>query len=249
MTGTRNRHESRSIPLELRWDAHWPLPARWVRPDGAGSGLSDPPERPAFDFTGRMRLLCTDVAARCAELRHVRMPNVLVSFTPSRNRSRYGLQARVTPLRFRNGALTRRHGATEYQVQRFFVDGSEMFYVLTFCLPRFLEQPFSEKLVTVFHELYHVSPAFDGDLRRYPGRYAVHTHSKHGYDLRMERLVRAYLADHPEPEVFHFLRSNYRELWVDHGGVTGVVVPRPKLLPVGGTPARAAARSRGEEEE
>jgi hypothetical protein len=115
-----------------------------------------------------------------------------------------------------------------------------MLYVLTFCLPRFLDQPFREKLVTVFHELYHIGPAFDGDLRRHPGRYEVHSHSKDLYDERMADLVRDYLADHPEPEVFHFLRSGYRELWDTHGGITGVVVPRPKLLPVGAASRQAA---------
>lgn len=243
MTGTRNSR-LRALPLELRWDARRPLPTRWVAPDGGR-----PPGAPrpgAFDFTARMRRLCADVAARCGELRHVHMPRVLVSFTLSRNRSRYGLQARVTPLRFRDGALTRRHGPTDYQVQRYFVDGSEMLYVLTFCLPRFLDQPFREKLVTVFHELYHVSPRFDGDLRRHPGRYAVHSHSKDSYDSRMAELVRDYLAAQPEPEVFHFLRSGYRELWEAHGGITGVVVPRPKLLPVGCAATRAAARNREE---
>ena len=248
MIGTRNCSRPRPLPLELRWDARRPLAAQWVIPDGARRRIDDPPGPHAFDFTGRMRALCADVAARCPELRHVRMPRVLVTFTPCRNRSRYGLQARVTPLRFRGGALTRRHGPTEYQVQRFFVDGREMLYVLTFCLPRFLDQPFREKLVTVFHELYHVGPTFDGDLRRHPGRYAVHSHSKDRYDSRMEELVKEYLADHPEPEVFHFLRSGYRELWDDHGGITGVVVPRPKLLPVGCATARAAARSRKDAE-
>jgi predicted metallopeptidase len=195
-----------------------------------------------------MRTLCADIAARCPGLRHVHMPRVLVTFTPSRNRSRYGLQARVTPLRFHNGALTRRQGATEYRVQRFFVNGSEMFYVLTFCLPRFLDQPFREKLVTVFHELYHIGPAFDGDLRRHPGRCTVHSHSKREYDSRMADLAREYLAGHPQPEVFQFLRSSYRELWDSHGGVTGAVVPRPKLLPVGAAVARAVARDRAEQE-
>ena len=247
MIGTRNRRP-RPLPLELRWDARHPLAAQWVMPDGAKYRIANPPEPTAFDFTGRMRALCTDIAARCAELRHVHMPRVLVSFTPCRNRSRYGLQARVTPLRFRNGALVRRQGSTEYQVQRFFVDGREMLYVLTFCLPRFLDQPFREKLVTVFHELYHVGPAFDGDLRCHPGRYAVHSHSKDEYDSRMEELVKRYLTGHPEAEVFRFLRSSYRELWNDHGGVTGVVVPRPKLLPVGCATVRAAARNRADEE-
>lgn len=235
----------RPLPLELNWDSvHCPLPLRWVLPEGKRARIvtRDPAARRSspFDFCSRMRHLCEDVAQRCEALRHVRMSSVLVSFTPSRNRSQYGLQARVTPLRFASGRLTRRHGSVDYQVQRFVVNGEEMLYVLTFCLPRFLDQSFEEKLVTVFHELYHMSPAFDGDLRRHPGRYAVHSHSKHCYDAAMGRLVREYLADHPEPERFAFLRHDHRQLWERHNGITGVVVPRPKLLPVGWATRQAA---------
>jgi hypothetical protein len=244
MTGTPNGLAGPVLPLELRWDSRRPLPARWVIPEGRRHRV--PPASAAarpFDFTAAMHRLCDDVSDRCEALRHVHMPRVLVTFTPCRNRSRYGLQARVTPLRFRDGVLTRRHGPSEYQVQRFFVDGREMLYVLTFCLPRFLDQSFEEKLITVFHELYHVSPAFDGDLRRHPGRYAVHSHSKDRYDRHMAELVKDYVEEHPEPETFAFLRAGYRELWDRHGGLIGTLVPRPKLLPVGRTPARAAARS------
>ncbi len=247
MTGTRNRSRPRPLPLELRWDARRPLPARWVIPDGSRQRVPNQSGGTALDFTERMRTLCEDVAERCKELRHVYMPRVLVAFTPSRNRSRYGLQARVTPLRFRDGTLTRRHGPTDYQVQRFFVNGREMLYVLTFCLPRFLDQSFREKLITVFHELYHVGPTFDGDLRRHPGRYAVHSHSKDQYDSRMAELVDDYLAEHPDPDVFGFLRVGYRELWERHGGIVGVVVPRPKLLPVGVASRQVAARNREDE--
>jgi len=236
---------SQTLPLEMRWDENCPLPDRWVIPEGRRHRVPSSVHEGAipFDFSAAMRDLCRDVAARCEHLSHVLMPHVLVSFTPCRNRSRYGLQARVTPLRFRDGALIRRQGSVEYQVQQFFVDGREMFYLLTFCLPRFLDQPFEEKLITVFHELYHISPSFDGDLRRHPGRYAVHSHSKDGYDSRMAELVKAYLADHPNPEVFGFLHHGYRELWDRHGGIRGIVVPRPKLLPVGWAPVRIAARS------
>jgi hypothetical protein len=244
MTGTQDEIASPVLPLELRWDSQRPLPARWVIPERKRHRVpsASAAGRP-FDFTAAMHRLCEDVSGRCETLRHIHMPRVLVTFTPSRNRSRYGLQARLTPLRFRHGVLTRRHGASEYQVQRFIVDGREMLYVLTFCLPRFLDQSFEEKLVTVFHELYHVSPAFDGDLRRHPGRYAVHSRSKERYDRQMGELAKDYLDEHPEPETFAFLRPGYRELWDRHGGLVGTVVPRPKLLPVGRLPARAAARS------
>lgn len=248
MTGTRNGLIAPSHPLELRWDPRNPLPTRWVIPEGRRHRVPLADAVLPFDFSAAMAQLCDDVADRCETLRHVHMPRVLVSFTPCRNRSRYGLQARVTPLRFRNGVLTRRHGPVEYQVQRFFVDGREMLYVLTFCLPRFLDQPFEEKLVTVFHELYHVSPEFDGDLRRHPGRYAVHSHSKDRYDSHMAELVKEYLADHPEPGVFGFLRAGYRQLWDRHGGIVGVVVPRPKLLPVGMASPRSAARRQEREQ-
>lgn len=240
MTGTRNGLAF-PPPLELRWNTRNPLPARWVIPEGRRLRVPTAPTRP-LDFSTAMRALCDDVANRCEALWHIHMPRVLVSFTPCRNRSRYGLQARVTPMRFRDGAITRRHGSVEYQVQRYFVNDREMLYLLTFCLPRFLDQSFEEKLITVFHELYHINPAFDGDLRRHAGRYAVHSHSKDRYDCKMAELVEAYLEDHPNPEVFEFLRSGYRDLWDEHGGIVGVVVPRPKLLPVGRVAARAAAR-------
>ncbi|HEY3789930.1 MAG TPA: hypothetical protein VGL71_13810 [Urbifossiella sp.] len=188
-----------------------------------------------------MRRLCNDIARRCPALHHIRMSQVLLSFTPSRNRNRFGLQARVTPLRFRAGGLVRRYSAVEYQVQRFFVNDVEMLYLLAFCLPRFFNQPFEEKLSTVFHELFHMNPAFDGDLRRHPGRCTLHSQSKDRYESHMSQLAVEYLANHDRPEILEFLRFNYRELWMRHGGIHGVVVPRPKLLPVG-RPSRQAAK-------
>ena len=243
MPGNSNGVGGVQLPLELHWDANTPLPCRWVLPEyRKPRNLPQPGFRPPFDFSTAMRRLCEDIVSRCGVFAHIEMSRVLISFTPSRNRSRYGLQARVTPLRFSSGSLTRRHGGTEYQVQRFFVDGREILYILTFCLPRFLDQPFEDKLVTVFHELYHVNPEFDGDLRRHTGRYAIHSRSKRDYDRSMAALVREYLAGHPRPEVFSFLRLGYRELWEKQGGIHGIVVPRPKLLPIGRVSPRAAAR-------
>ena len=245
MSGMNNRQAKSRHSLELRWDQSVPLPRRWVHSEGPSprpSAACSPASIP-FDFSTAMDRLCRDVVARCEPLAHVHMPQILVSFTQCRNRSRYGLQARVTPLRFRSGALTRQHGTIEYQVQRFIVDEREMLYLLTFCLPRFLEQSFEEKLVTVFHELYHVSPSFDGDLRRHPGRYEVHSHSKNGYDKRMAQLVKDYLSNHPNPGVFEFLRYGFKDLWNRHGGIQGIVVPRPQLFPVGWASLRAAARN------
>lgn len=230
--------------MVLRWDAVTrPLPVRRVqgsgRPQGAGGA---PPARP-FDFCASMRRLCEDVASRCPDLWHVDVSRLLIAVTQARTGGRHGLQARVTPLRFRGGALVRRRGSVNYQVQRYVVNGREMLYLVTFCLPRFLDQDFEDKLVTVFHELYHLSPAFEGDLRRHAGRYRIHSHSQRGYDAHMLKLVRAYLKDGAEEERHAFLRRNFAELEARHGGVVGVVVPRAKVVPVMRTQEQAAQSS------
>ncbi|MGL6096994.1 MAG: hypothetical protein ACRC7O_14520 [Fimbriiglobus sp.] len=226
------RRPARPWVVERRWGVGGrPLPVRWVLPDGVAAPRKSP--KTGFDITAKFAALCRDIAVRCPELSHIDMSRVLVTFTPSRTKSRFGLQARVTPMRCRDGALTRRFRGHTYQIQRYHVDGREVLYLVTFCLPRLLDQPFREKMVTVFHELYHIGTGFDGDLRRHPGRYTVHTHSKHEYDQKMAELAGAYLDGHPDPGVFDFLRLGYADLWRATGGLSGVVVPRPKLVPAG----------------
>jgi predicted metallopeptidase len=154
--------------------------------------------------------------------------------TQARGHQIYGLQVRVTPLRFAKGALVRRRRGVPYHIQRFFLGEHEFLYLLTFCLPRFLDQDFDQKLVTLFHELYHIGPAFDGDLRRHNGRYHYHSHSQKDYDKRMIGYAREYLASKPDPSIHAFLRMEFTQLQERHGAVTGVVVPRPKMIPLVG---------------
>lgn len=232
-------------PLVLRWsEADNPLPIRAIRapsrpllssmeaPPWLGSGPSDRP----FSFCEHIQRLCADVTARCTELGHIDVSRLLFGVTQARSHRPHGLQARVTPLRFRKGSLTRKRRGIVYQVQRYQVGMREMLYLVTFCLPRFLELNFDEKLITLFHELYHIGPACDGDLRRHDGRYSIHSHSQKLYDRHMAGLARTYLSDGADPALHAFLRLNFAQLQHRHGSVVGVFVPRPKLIPIAPSP-------------
>jgi predicted metallopeptidase len=194
--------------------------------------VTGPLDRP-FDFIGHIRRLCADICQRCAELRHIDTRRILFDMTQARNNLSHGLQARVTPLRFRHGHLRRTRQQVVYQVQRYLVDGNEMLYLVTFCLPRFLDQTFDEKFITLFHELYHISPHFEGDLRHHDGRNHLHADSKQAYDRHMAQLAREYLASKPDPALHGFLRLNFAQLMHRHKRVEAIVVPRPRLIPVG----------------
>ncbi len=219
-----------------------PLPLHTVRIPPRSSlrkfGLEAPPwlntgdVGQPFDFCHHVRRLCEDITQRCEELSHIDVRKLLIGITQARSGVRHGLQARVTPLRFRHGLTTRRRDGVLYQVQRYFVDGREMLYLVTFCLPRFLDQSFDDKFITLFHELYHISPAFEGDLRRLDGRCMLHSRSQRAYDAQMARLARGYLTSGADPTLHAFLRLDFAQLAHRHGSVVGVTVPRPRLLPI-----------------
>ena len=186
----------------------------------------------AFDFSLAMRRLCEDICDSHPEFQHIDMDKVAVVFAQARRHVLHGLQAKLTPMRFENGSLYEHRDGQDWTVQRLFMDEREMMYILTFYLPRFQNQSFEEKLVTIFHELYHISATFDGDIRRLPGHFHVHSHSQDEYDAQMDVYAKEYLAAGPDPALYVFLKSDFRKLVRKFGGVVGLQVPIPKLIPV-----------------
>ncbi|MEZ6131483.1 MAG: putative metallopeptidase [Planctomycetaceae bacterium] len=179
-----------------------------------------------------MRQFCDDICRQHPEFRHIDMNRVAVTFAQTRSPVEWGMQARLTPMRFRNGAMTERRDDRTWTVQRLYHQGQEMLYILTFYLPRFLNQTYTEKLVTVFHELYHISPAFDGDIRRFEGSCYMHSRSQAEYDQQMAKFVRQYLRMKPVAKLRAFLRHDFQGLRNAAGPVVGLRVPIPRLIPL-----------------
>lgn len=187
---------------------------------------------PHFDFCLAMRILGRDIVARTPALAHVNFDQIATVFAQARKRVNYGLYASLTPLRFQQGSLTTKRRGRQYTIQRLFdPTGLEYLYILTFYLPRFQDLDLREKLITVFHELWHISPAFDGDIRRHEGRCYAHTGSQAKYDAHMETLVDAWLAQQPPAALWSFLKLSFGELQGRWGRVTGARIKRPRLIP------------------
>jgi hypothetical protein len=185
-----------------------------------------------FDFTAYMRRVCDTVVRQNEELSHIDMGRVAVAFCQARKRVNYGLFASLTPLRFKDGAEVQVRRGRQLRIQRLVdTQGVEMLYILRFYLPRFLDIPFREKLITIFHELWHVSPAFDGDLRRHAGRCYAHTHSQAEYDEQMGLLADRWLEKHQPTELVMPLQHTFATLARQHKVILGLRLPRPRLIP------------------
>jgi predicted metallopeptidase len=188
-----------------------------------------------FDLTLHLRRLCEDMVQRLGELAHIDMTRVAVTFAQARRPTSHGIYASLTPLRFKNGETTTIRRGRPHTIERVRDrEGREMLYILSVYLPRFQNLDFREKLITVLHELWHISPDFTGDIRRHEGRYHAHTHSQAEYDEHMGCLADRWLATAPAESLYAFLHDDFHQLLARHGKVVGIRLRRPRLLPVAG---------------
>jgi hypothetical protein len=184
-----------------------------------------------FDFTLHIRLVCEDMVARLGDFGHVDMGRVAIGFSQTRKPGGDGLHAALTPLRFAGGERYHLRRGRKWMIQRIREGGRDMLYLLTFYLPRFLDLPLDEKLTTVLHELMHISPRFDGDLRRFEGRCYAHSGSQEKYDAHAKRLANCWLRQRPPASLYAFMRENFRTLSARHGRIHGRRFAAPKIIP------------------
>ncbi len=184
-----------------------------------------------FNFTEAISHVCDDMIRRLPEFSHIDMSRVAVSFTQAKKNVPYGIQASLTPLRFENGSCHTKRSGRLYTCQKLLSPfGIEFYYILSFYLPRFLNHSLEEKLSTIIHELWHISPAFDGDIRRYAGRCYAHGSSHKEYDRQMTGMAQRWLLLDPPSHLYEFLNFTFEELRAEHGRVFGQHYPTPKLI-------------------
>ena len=185
-----------------------------------------------FDFTGSMTLLVKDIVRTHPSFGHIVPENLLVAISPS-NGSGNGVVAKLRPMRFEGGEKTRKIRGTKYLAPDVNINGNSILYVIYFHLPRFLDHGnFEKKLATVLHELYHISPLFNGDVRRFAGKNYAHGSSRKKYDELINVYAREYINSTGHSELSAFLRYKYSELKGKYGAIYGdmIRISRPKSV-------------------
>ena len=183
-----------------------------------------------FDYTAPIRRVCEDIVFRLPVFAAIRMDHVAVSLVRTRNRRMYGVFASVTPLRFPGGNLRSAEGGKILEMPSLTDrQNRPILYVLSIYVPRFVDLPITEKINTLVHELFHISPKFDGSIRSFGGRYHAHGASQKEYDAKVARYARLWLSGDPAPELWDFLRYDFKTLCARYGGLTGTTVKIPPM--------------------
>lgn len=142
--------------------------------------------KPRPNASRAVRRLVRDVARQLPEFRHVRADRIIVVAGEARRASR----ATIRPLRFPDTAsLVSKSGLR--RKPRVSFRGHDVLYVITL-RPLFFRSSSPEKRVeTILHELFHLSPRFDGTLD------PAHRHDVlpgPAFEKAFRPLVKRYLA-------------------------------------------------------
>ena len=186
-----------------------------------------------LNLTRALEELIADITSRVDEFRHIDPSRVLICVSSTRGGGVHGTYAKIHPLRFEGGLssieVKRGRRTRVCTLPEVTLGGKEMLYIIYFLVPRFFNLTLREKLVTVFHELFHISPLFDGDIRRFPGRNYAHGGSRKRYNAIMTDMVDVYLRQMEAQALIGFLDGDMETLRARHGVIVGRRFPAPKI--------------------
>ena len=183
-------------------------------------------QRPSIDLTAQLEGILRDLCARMPEFAHVNPDRVLICLSRTRSRSG-GVFAKIAPMRFRDGTPFKTMGGRRYALPQIPTPNGDVLYLIYVYVPRFFEQPFERRLLTLVHELFHIAPAFDGTIRQVGN--GAHGASRNRFNDSLQPLLQSYLAADPPEEALHILRADFTALAKDHT-LTGRALPLPKAI-------------------
>jgi hypothetical protein len=184
-------------------------------------------------YLSSVEALIADIAGVVEELAYIEPDQIAVNFKRSRDSVSEEVLAETTGLSDSNFASIQNR---EGRIEKFLAskcmlkDGIPVKYSIDLYVPAFFNLNFKEKLLTIFHELYHIHPKFDGELRIFKGKGYKHGSSMERYDKYMEYLVDKYTDR--DPPAAEFLKNEHEKIspMLASYKIPRTVKPEPSLF-------------------
>lgn len=183
-------------------------------------------QRPSINLTAQLEDVVRDLCVRVPEFAHIQPGRLLLSVARTRSR-RGGVFAKIVPMCFPDGTPFKVIKGRQYALPQIPTLDGNILYLIYIYVPRFFEQPFERRLLTLAHELYHIAPQFDGTIRRVGN--GAHGASRNRFNDNLQPLLQRYLDTTPLVETLAILRSDFNTL-AQENLLTGRSLPLPKAI-------------------
>ncbi|MDY6968141.1 MAG: putative metallopeptidase [Spirochaetota bacterium] len=164
--------------------------------------------------------------------KHIDLKRILICLSSNRGNSKNGVYGKLVPLRFKNGSEKIQYKGKIYAMPKIENNKLDQLYIIYFYFPKFFDIDPYHKLSVIFHELYHISPKFNGDIRRMGKVKASHGHSKKHFDSLFENEVQNFYKYISQSKYMNFLHMDGKTIHKKHNNVycRRMKVPKPVII-------------------
>lgn len=185
-----------------------------------------------LNLTSLLRRCIIHIVDSTESFAHIDPKQLLICIATNRITARGGTYAKLVPLRFKGGSRFTTYRNHVYTLPDVTVEDQVILYSIYFYMPRFFNLSLKEKVRVIFHELYHINPAFNGDIRRLGKKKAAHGASKKKFDEQFVQEFDLFIAvKHPDFFI-EFLSLDVKTMYAKYKQVTGTRMQIPRPIPV-----------------
>jgi len=182
----------------------------------------------SINLTEILSYIINDISKKSPTFNYIQIDKLLVCLSSNKKNSRGATFGKLLPLRFENGNKRIKYKGRLYQMPKVLYQSIEQLYIIYFYMPRFFDLSAEEKLRVIFHELYHISESFDGDIRRMTKHKAAHGHSKEKFDEHFQQDAADYFQLIKNSDIHSFLSLKTKHLYKNYDKVIGNRMKMPK---------------------
>ncbi len=199
------------------------------------NGPQPSPALKAINLSDFLHDLIADICRHTSFFSHIDTEKIHICISSNRAGGRGATFGKVVPLKFKGGEEVLYHRGKCYVMPKIEVHSIRILYLIYFYMPRFTDLAPIEKLRVIFHELYHIHPEFNGDIRRFGKNGSAHGTSKKKFDTQFERELIAYSFAIRTTSVWDFLSLDTRGIFKNYQEVLSyrMKVPKPIILETG----------------
>ena len=189
-------------------------------------------KKESINITDVLNLIIHEMIKMTDEFKHFDINRILVCCGSNQSNARGGLYGKLVPLRFENGSEIIKHRGHYYTIPRLTLNDVEILYIIYLYIPKFMDLSAEKKVDVMFHELYHISPDFNGDIRRMGKVKKAHGHSRKSFDEKYKEYAEAFYLKIKDTSFHRFLEMNTKELTNEFPKISyrRMKVPKPVRL-------------------
>ncbi len=184
----------------------------------------------AINISDFLHALIADACGRISFFSHIDTEKLHICISSNRAGGRGATFGKVVPMKFKGGEEILHYRGKCYAMPKIEVNSIRILYIIYFYIPRFTDLAPIEKIRVIFHELYHIHPDFNGDIRRFGKNGSVHGKSKKQFDTQFEREVISYAEEIRNTPMWEFLSLNTSEIFKNYQKVLSYRMKTPKPI-------------------